>query len=302
MNNPTVILNRDYSVKGTIVSIHNGGAVPIPFDSIVLAGTGTTAADLLAHSHPGETIGVTQEVASRDAATCKTNLGAKDWTNAYASIGGSYAVIQNGKVDGYTENDGARERRARTTIALNDHYIFFIVNEGLYRTESKGGFIGYTYEDVGNFAKEHLGATDAIVEDGGGSSTMVINGQIVNHMADCAKDYVPIPNNPECERTMVNGLMMVVNQPKQQSTTFAEADQVTTRKSTALRLGPGTNYGSLTSINAQTQLLVLPESHGLNGVFAKGTTWWKVSTGTQEGWVSGLALIGRQLNLPAIFR
>jgi hypothetical protein len=304
MSNPTLILNRSLAVNGTIISIQNGGAVPIPFDSIVLAGTGTTAADLLAHSHAGETIGITQEVTSLDAGSCKTNLGsAKDWTNAYASIGGSYAVVQNGTVYGYTENDGAREHRARTTIAMNDQYIYFIVNEGLYRTASKGGFIGFTYEEVGKFATEHLGATWAIVEDGGGSSTMVINGQIVNHMADCAdKNYNLVPNDTWCERTMVNGLMMVVNQPKHQSTIHADGSQVTTRGSTSLRLGPGTNYGSLAEIPDQAQLTVIPESHGLNGVVAKGSPWWKVTTGSQEGWVSMLALNGPRLNLPVILQ
>jgi hypothetical protein len=303
MRIPTVILNRDLAVSGTVVAVYdNGGPIPIPWDSIVLEGTGTTAKDLLAHSRIGETIGVTQEVTSKDAATCKTTVGAKDWTNAYASIGGSYAVLRDGKVDGYDGNDGAHETRARTAIAFNTNYIFFIVVEGLYRPDSKGGSIGLTYEAVGNFAKTSLGAAWAMMEDGGGSSTMVINGQIVNHMADCAKDYVPIPNNSECERTLVNGLMMVVQRPKQQSTTFAEADPVTPRRTTALRLGPGTNYGTLASIPGQTQLFVRPEPHGLNGVVAKDAAWWKVAYGTQEGWISELALTGRQMNLPVIVK
>jgi hypothetical protein len=47
---------------------------------------------------------------------------------------------------------------------------------------------------------------------------------------------------------------------------------------------------------------VVEEVHGLNGVLAKGTYWWKVMAGEQVGWISEMALNGQQLMLPVIFK
>ncbi len=299
MAQPSGILPSPAKATGKIIAIQRGnGATPIPFDAVVISSSGDTGITLGDRVRVGDSIGITQEVGSWDAKDCKTNLGSKkDWTNAYASIGGSYAFLQNGVIDGHDDNPGATEGAPRTAIALNDRYIFFFVNEG---TEGPGNDRGMSYAQLGGFARDILGATWGIAEDGGGSSTLVVNGNIVNHLSDCKDGNTDVD---ECERAIVNGLMMVIQQPMIKITGYVDGDETRTRIATALRLGPGTNYGSVMSLPTRTTLTVVPDSHGLNGVLAKGTNWWKVATsGGQVGWVSQVALSGQEIMLPMIVR
>jgi uncharacterized protein YraI len=51
-----------------------------------------------------------------------------------------------------------------------------------------------------------------------------------------------------------------------------------------LRMGPGTNYASQGVLPADISGTIQP--HSLNGIFAKGYYWWKVTLNTgQTGWV-----------------
>ncbi|MDI6784341.1 MAG: phosphodiester glycosidase family protein, partial [bacterium] len=146
-------------------------------------------------------------------------------------------------------------------------YVYFVVVDGR-TTES----IGMSYTELGNFCKDTLGAEFAVVEDGGGSSTLWVNGMgVVNYPSDGSERYV------------ANGLMMVNVLPMSKTLTYTTGAFVVTTTNTNIRLGPGTNYAVITTLPKWTQGTIL--SHSLNGVLATGKNWWKCQFGSIEGWI-----------------
>ncbi len=265
MTRPTLITPQSDPVRGTVRQVRqNQGSTPIPFDHVVLSASGTAATTLLANAAVGAGLGF----------SLSTDGG--NWNKAYAGIGGGEVFLAYGFVRG-----GQDVRHPRTAIAFNDDYVFFVVVDG----RDPGVSVGMTMTEIGNFCLNSLGAAWGINQDGGGSSTMVVNGVIKNNPSDGS------------ERTVANGMMMVVMQPKTQSTAFQAGDQARTTASSNVRLGPGTNYTALTTVPANTQGVIL--DHSLRGIDAKGFSWWKCDFAGTEGWVaeSLLALVA-QGNLP----
>jgi exopolysaccharide biosynthesis protein len=93
-------------------------------------------------------------------------------------------LIKDGKIDVTWEKEGSTKsffetRHPRTAVAkLKDGKFLMITVDG--RSESSGG-IGLT--DLASYLLE-LGVTDAMNLDGGGSTTMYLDGKIVNHPSD----------------------------------------------------------------------------------------------------------------------
>jgi uncharacterized protein YraI len=115
-------------------------------------------------------------------------------------------------------------------------------------------------------------------EDGGGSSTLWVDGDVMNQ-----------PSSGD-ERRVANSLMIVAVSPMQRSDALSSGSSVVTRYATNLHLGPGTNYPAITSVAEGIQGVVMPNLAGLNGVYAKDAYWWKVSFTGTEGWVDEEAL------------
>jgi uncharacterized protein YraI len=80
--------------------------------------------------------------------------------------------------------------------------------------------------------------------------------------------------------------MMVLAQPIQRSHRFKSGATVTVSQDgdANLRLGPGTNYTPLAVLPPGSQGVLL--AHPLNGVLAKGYSWWKIVVGETTGWIS----------------
>ncbi len=273
LTRPMVIIPPSTSAKvvGNIREIRqNQGSTPIPFDSIVLSASGTAANTLLANSTLGGEVWIQQEISNYQD-DCNTPQSGPDWTKTYAAIGGGNVVLKAGVPQDFTTG-GLAIRAPRTAIAYDNAYVYFVVCDGR-STISKG----MTGKELGTFCKE-LSSTmvDAINQDGGGSSVMVVNGVIKNVPSDGS------------ERPVTNGIMMVNILPKSQATTFTTGQTVTADTTANVRLGPGTNYGSLGTVSPGTTGTI--QSHTLNGVLAKGYNWWKVSFPTLTGWVAGSLL------------
>ena len=208
---------------------------------------------------------------------------------------------------------------SRTAIAYNDSYVFFIVIDGWHAGVSEG----ISILELGGFAIHTLQASDAVTLDSGGSSTMVINGQVVNntycnftrkcgmqpeHERDRPgridpefnpaleaqeKNPSSLPAPAVLEPFVGNAWMMLVVEPKVQSSQLEPDQLVMTNQPTELRLGPGTNYAQLALLVAGAQGVVLYEHYNdLHGVLAKGAYWQPVKFGTQTGWVRQNTLIG----------
>ena len=99
-------------------------------------------------------------------------------------VGGIPQLIKNGKIEitwqeEKTSKSFVETRHPRTAVAkLKDGKFLMITVDG--RSEVSGG-IGL--EDLAKILLD-LGATDAMNLDGGGSTTMFLNGKIVNHPSD----------------------------------------------------------------------------------------------------------------------
>jgi len=313
MEKPTytsVFSNMPY---GTVRKIRIGqGSTPIPYDHVVLSGTGAKAQALIDNLNVDDKIGIAQRI--KDCALPTVN----NWDLAYAGVGGHWRFLRNGVVYPYSDDGQAIVRDPRTAIAYNNDYIFFIVADG----RNPGISDGMTVEEMANFAKNTLHATDGIMQDGGGSSTMVVNGEVVNNTfcndqtcpgIDGIYIYLPFVSNSSStsmtgaaddqveplgewdaellvwQRLVANGMLMVNVQPKVMSSQpFHPGDPVTTNGEIDIYMGPGTNYLVLNTVNGDGT--IADSLNQLGGVYAKGTYWWKVHfTGANfdvvDGWV-----------------
>ncbi|MCL4560314.1 MAG: phosphodiester glycosidase family protein [Chloroflexi bacterium] len=328
MTRPTSPLALPDGAVGYVREIYDGrGSTPIPFDSIVLSASGSARTELLANILVGDVIGISQQIKSFDT-DCKSSLPV-DWGNTYASIGGAFTFLRDGEIKHMNET-GAIVRHPRTAIAFNDHYIFFIVVDG----RAPGFSIGMTFDELAAFARDSLGATWGIAQDGGGSSTMVINGVVVNHPSDpCPRTqsapvsprsdypnetYLPFinqewqdpdasastksPDVPGCERAVPNGIMMVALQPMQKSTSFLPMSPVINNAQADLRLGPGTNYAIVDTVPPDQVGIIVPQMSNLEGVLAKGEYWWEVDFGGKMGWVPEGILLKNNISISKGFK
>jgi len=271
LTTPFLIKPTPNYVTGYVRQIRqNQGDTMIPFDHIVLSAKGSAATTMLANVSVGDEIHISQEIKSyeRDCSTARS----LDWTKAYASVSGNWVFLKDGVIQYGIDESG--ERHPRTAIALNDSYVFFVVCDG----RQSGYSIGMTIDELAEFCKNTLGATWGCNQDGGGSSTMVVNGVVKNSPSDGSERYV------------ANGMLMCNLVSKSQTTTFSANDTVETTTASNLRLGPGTNYGIITTLSSGTQGTVV--DHALNGVRAKGYNWWKVDFGTYTGWIAESLLSG----------
>jgi hypothetical protein len=282
MAKPDLLTSASTYSYGYIRDIRqNTGSTWIPFDHIILSASGDAAATLLNNSSVGGAIRIYQELTDKNQPTtsgqnaCQTNTGI-DWQNTFAAISSNYHFLENNVIrspdpnyDGYA---GMIIRNPRTCIAYNADYVFFVVCDGR-STDS----VGWTSDEMADFCKNTLGATDGVNCDGGGSSTMIVNGVLQNVPSDGS------------ERPTVNSTMMFNVVPESHTQTFSSGQTVTVASAANVRLGPGTNFGIRTGVSAGQTGTV--QSHAENGVFAKGFNWWKVSFAGTVGWIAESLLV-----------
>ncbi len=288
LSSPLLIMPEPTMVTGTVRAIRDGlGDSPLLFDHVVLSASGEAAADLRAALQVGDRIGISQELRQYEP-DCRT-LAPGGWEKTYAGIGSSFVFLRDGLIQGF-DDLGALLRSPRTVVAYNDRYIYFVVVDGRDRFRS----VGMSIVEMAVFAKTQLGAVWGVALDGGGSSTMVVNGEVKNrpNIELSTQGGGGDPNQrPITERVVGNGLMMVVVQPGEFSSVYTVGDRVLTTSDLEVRLGPGTNYASLTSLPVSSEGVVVEHANRLNGVLAKGSFWWKVAFGDIAGWVPEEALV-----------
>jgi hypothetical protein len=231
-----------------------------------------------------------------------------NWVKTYAGITGDHTYLKDGLFILHLTKNLVVE--PRTAIAYNDDYIYFIVVDGRQPDVS----VGMTYGQLAAFSVDNLEAKWGLTMDSGGSSTMVINGMVMNNPSDpCNRRiYLPMipvdrPYTPEpgstapylipsaedasapilvCERRVANGVMMIVLQDKEVSTEFEPGSVVLSQIGAQVRLGPGTNYPLLSTLYQVQEGVILHQISNLDGIYAKGAYWWKVDFGSVQGWVN----------------
>ena len=156
-------------VKGKVVGIHSRDAL-IPPDGVVVSAGGEKKSQL-EHIRLGENVKLDYSVN-------------RPWNIIKHAVCGGPRLISNGKRD----IDGKQERfsrsiiygrHPRTAVAITfDGDLLFVVVDG--RTKRNAGM---KLKELANYL-QRLGARQAINLDGGGSSSMIIKGRIVNHPSD----------------------------------------------------------------------------------------------------------------------
>jgi hypothetical protein len=253
---------------GTIREVvREQGSTHIPFDHIVLSARGEAGRQLFDLAQVGERVGISQEI-THLGSNCRSPHG-WDWSQTFASIGGSFHFLDDGEIEPFEDNLGASKRNPRTMVCASDDFLYFVVVDG----RQSGYSAGMTATEMGRFCAGTLEAEWGINQDGGGSSTMWIDGTIVNRPSDGAP------------RQVANGLMMVALEPIQRSVKFGSGESVLAIQPTTIRLGPGTNFGAISTIPADSSGIVLPHKNGLNGVLVHDVNWWRVAFDGVRGWV-----------------
>ncbi len=254
--------------KGIIRGIRDIGSTRIPFDHLVISAKGAAGSRLAQQARVGERIGILSSIKATDR-DCLARYP-NSWDSAFASIGGSFNFLHDGDIVNYDHNAGATARHPRTAVCFNDEYTYFIVVDG----RQPGYSIGMTSNELARFCRDRLGAEWGINQDGGGSSAMWLDGEIVNRPSDGH------------ERPVANGLTMVVLEPVQKSIEFEVGEPLRTVRAAELRVGPGDNYTAFTTIPVGESGIVLSHINGLNGVHARGTNWWRVGFENKWGWMA----------------
>jgi Phosphodiester glycosidase len=282
IGHPLELLPDSELITGTVrVVRQDQGSTPLLFDQIVLSANGRPAQSMDRKFGTGTRVGIAMEIRHLDSGCRKERP--EILAGVYSAIAGSYVFLRQGQVQPLNDL-GSVLRNPRTAVALNDRYVFFVVVDGRDQLRS----LGMSMVELGLFSKLSLGATWGVAMDGGGSSTMVVNGDVVNN----PNAETVVKAKPEKQpRAIADGLMMVVLQPAQRSQRFQAGNQVTisAEGDANLRLGPGTNYASLTLLRSGSPGTIL--LHPLNGIMAKGNYWWQASFDDQIGWVSESVLI-----------
>jgi hypothetical protein len=109
-----------------------------------------------------------------------------DLKGVQTAIGGGPALLRGGRIVSLKKPDkpGAAlayserslfERHPRSAVAWNDKYFFFIEVDGRQKNLS----MGMTLAELSDYMLK-LGCTDALNLDGGGSSTIWLNGKVMN--------------------------------------------------------------------------------------------------------------------------
>lgn len=254
----------------------------IPFAYIVLTARGSTVERFLRSFEVGDRVGFSTDLVDLSL-DCERRTG-RNWSEAYASLGGGFVFLRNGQIR-TSEDLGANTRDPRTAICLNDDFVYFVVVDGRQNAWS----VGMTLDELAAFCRDELAATWGVNEDGGGSSAMWVDGALRNRPSDGG------------ERAVGNGWLMLAVQPARRSNLFEEGFLVLTQGRAVLRLGPGAEYEGSEALPYGEQVTIAPILADVQGVWVRGSYWWKVALGEQEGWVPQDVLVSPD-RLLAVFQ
>ncbi|USK61633.1 phosphodiester glycosidase family protein [Peribacillus asahii] len=171
--------------KGTAIKIRNSRGQAIPANGSIIAGIGEAAEWLKKHAVIGEKLMISTKVMSNQipiSLTKETHI-----------VNGGPLLLKNqqymiaAKKEGFAHSDKffykfGIKRNPRTLVGIKPNgNILLVVVDG--RNEQVS--VGLSFEESAILMKA-LGAQDALNLDGGGSTTMAINGKVVNHPSDAA--------------------------------------------------------------------------------------------------------------------
>lgn len=170
----TLVLDAHTFGEFPVSQVRTGGNSPIPATGTVLAARGDTAARLEAAARAAQQQG--------RHAYVQATTSTLDWSGALQGIGAGPTILRNGQLtsssDWFSEGFALahHERHPRTVVGFtSDGEMLLVTVDG----RGAGGSVGMTTVQTGHLM-QHLGAVDAVMLDGGGSTTMSVDGAVVN--------------------------------------------------------------------------------------------------------------------------
>jgi hypothetical protein len=169
----------EFVIGNSLVRSISPGNTTIPEDGYVLSVSGPAVEALTASLKVGDELETKIKVVPYNTAPEKI----------LHLISGGPRLLKQGMVyvsknEEKFRSDIARGRAARTAVGITKQgEVLLVTVDGLPRKNGKSankGSLGVTLEELGELMLS-LGAVDAMNLDGGSSSTMVINGEVVNH-------------------------------------------------------------------------------------------------------------------------
>jgi len=161
-DNPWLPLRPGRSYRGKISAVNRQGNTPLTPETMVLS-IGPTLARELPSLTPGTTLSLHLDTSP-------------DLTGAVTALGGGPVLLANGAIP---EWKPPLPRHPRTALGWNTDWLFLVVVDGRQKQLS----IGMDYPELSALMLR-LGCTEAVNLDGGGSSTLWLDGQVVNSPSD----------------------------------------------------------------------------------------------------------------------
>jgi hypothetical protein len=175
-SNGIEVVVRNGQVTG---SRDNAGSTPIPEDGMVISASGSAAAWARSAVKRGSQVRVSQRLLPADPSP------AHPWASAEDVLAAGPKLVTGGRVDVTDQREKmlpnfATDLHPRTAIGtLRDGRALLLVVDG----RQPGFSDGMSLDELARLLIE-LGAHEAINLDGGGSTTMVIEGKVVNRPSD----------------------------------------------------------------------------------------------------------------------
>ncbi|MDB6056608.1 MAG: hypothetical protein JWO95_452 [Verrucomicrobiales bacterium] len=164
---PWLPLHGGTTYSAQVAEVHDSGNTPLRPDTMVLS--------------LGPKLAETLPTISTGAEANISLVLTPSLEGVRTAIGGNPALVRKGKNLQLTpkRKDSMYMRNPRTAIGWNDHEFFMVVVDGRQKNFS----VGMTFGELATLMLK-LGCKDALNLDGGGSSTMWLNGKVVNHTSE----------------------------------------------------------------------------------------------------------------------
>jgi hypothetical protein len=171
--------------KNTITGTTRAGDAPVPRDGFVYS-VGPQSQISLSHLRNNSRARVTHTLQELDDGAPSRH---RNWETMDYIVGGTPVLIREGRIVQDFEVERVREgfvkdRHPRTAVGMRaDRTWVFVVVDGRQPQLS----VGMTLAELAEFLQS-LGCVSALNLDGGGSSTLVFRGQVMNSPSDAGKE------------------------------------------------------------------------------------------------------------------
>lgn len=160
---PWLPLRLGQAIQARVREVREAGDTPLTPETMVLS-LGPALLDKLPPAEPGAVLTL--------SATSEPDL-----TGVDLALGGGQTLVREGRLPDF--GSGEQPRHPRTAFGWNATHYFLIVVDG----RRPGWSVGMTVPELAALA-QRLGCTHALNLDGGGSSTLWLNDQVMNMPSD----------------------------------------------------------------------------------------------------------------------